>query len=1046
MLPTRLLLLSTLLPIAPLARAQQSFVNWETPHVSPLALSADGTQLYAANTPDGRLEVFDVTGDEPVPLFSVPVGLDPVSVRPRTANEVWVVNHVSDSISVVDLSTRNVVRTIDTDDEPCDVVFAGNPERAFVSCSQFNQVQVFDPSDLTVAPLSVPIEGEEPRAMAVSSDGGTVYVAVFESGNHSTVLGGGLASQATITLNNVVTDPLGPYGGQNPPPNDGAGFTPPLNPNNNAPPAVGLIVKKDVGGNWMDDNNGDWTDLVSGANASRSNRPVGWDVVDNDVVAIDAQTLAVSYVEGLMNICMALAVNPANGRVSVVGTDGTNEIRFEPNLTGVFLRVQLALANATTGAAAVSDLNGHLDYSTGTVAQPMRDQSLGDPRGIVWNAAGDRAYVAGMGSNNVVVIDASGARVGTPVEVGEGPTGIALDDATGRVFVLNKFASSISTIDAATAAETSRTPFHDASPTAIKVGRKHLYGTHETSGLGQIACASCHVDARMDRIGWDLGDPSGDIVSSAGQNRGMGVPGLTTGFTSWHPMKGPMTTQTLQDIIGKEPLHWRGDRNGLEDFNPAFVGLQGDDVELTPTEMQEYEDFLATITFPPNPYREFDNRLSTSLDTGLVSVGRFTPRGTPLPAGDATTGLSRYTNSALDGNLRCVTCHTLPTGMGPDMTWNGSMWTPFPVGPNGERHHGMVSVDGSTQRAIKIPQTRNEIEKDGFSLTAIRSLSGFGVLHDGSIPGIVHFLSSPAFSFNSEQDLANMIAFMMSFAGSDLPDGSVNNIFFPPGTASNDTHAGVGTQTTLVQFAGAPQEQLSVMFAMLNEANAGRVGLIVKSTVGGIQRGAALIGGSMFQLDRAADVLTLSEVWDLAAPGSEQTWTVVPAGSEIRLGIDRDEDGFFDRDELDLGSDPANSESTPDIGNSYCGPAVPNSSGAAASIVASGSPVVANEDLTLLATGMPAGQFGYFLASRTQGFLMPPGSQGNICLSGNIGRFNAVPLIITGPSGSIEVDLTAIPVNPPEAVMPAETWNFQCWFRDVGGTSNFTDGVEILFQ
>ena len=29
-------------------------------------------------------------------------------------------------------------------------------------------------------------------------------------------------------------------------------------------------------------------------------------------------------------------------------------------------------------------------------------------------------------------------------------------------------------------------------------------------------------------------------------------------------MKGPMTTQTMQDIIGHEPLHWRGDRSGLE--------------------------------------------------------------------------------------------------------------------------------------------------------------------------------------------------------------------------------------------------------------------------------------------------------------------------------------------------------------------------------------------------------------------------------------------------------------------------------------------------
>ena len=40
------------------------------------------------------------------------LGLDPVSARPRTATEVWVVNRISDTISIVDLSTMNVVKTL----------------------------------------------------------------------------------------------------------------------------------------------------------------------------------------------------------------------------------------------------------------------------------------------------------------------------------------------------------------------------------------------------------------------------------------------------------------------------------------------------------------------------------------------------------------------------------------------------------------------------------------------------------------------------------------------------------------------------------------------------------------------------------------------------------------------------------------------------------------------------------------------------------------------------------------------------------------------
>ena len=48
-----------------------------------------------------------------------------------------------------------------------------------------------------------------------------------------------------------------------------------------------------------------------------------------------------------------------------------------------------------------------------------------------------------------------------------------------------------------------------------------------------------------------------------------------------HPMKGAMVTQTLQDIINHEPLHWRGDRFGLEEFNGAFPGLLGRATGLT---------------------------------------------------------------------------------------------------------------------------------------------------------------------------------------------------------------------------------------------------------------------------------------------------------------------------------------------------------------------------------------------------------------------------------------------------------------------------------
>ncbi len=105
----------------------------------------------------------------------------------------------------------------------------------------------------------------------------------------------------------------------------------------------------------------------------------------------------------------------------------------------------------------------------------------------------------------------------------------------------------------------------------------------------------------------------------------------------------------------------------------------------------------------------------------------------------------------------------------------------------------------------------------------------------------------------------------------------------------------------------------------------------------------------------------------------------------------------------------------------------------------------------LTANQVPPGEYGYFLASMAVSLVHPAGSQGFLCLGGNIGRYNQPQNIGQGPSFSIQVDLTSMPVNPPLAVQPGDTWHFQAWYRDNSPfpsyyTSDFTDAVAVTFQ
>lgn len=140
---------------------------------------------------------------------------------------------------------------------------------------------------------------------------------------------------------------------------------------------------------------------------------------------------------------------------------------------------------------------------------------------------------------------------------------------------------------------------------------------------------------------------------------------------------------------------------------------------------------------------------------------------------------------------------------------------------------------------------------------------------------------------------------------------------------------------------------------------------------------------------------------------------------------------------------------SPTIGFSVPGcSANPNTGLRTARTLVSGSPAVADNNITLLAVDTAPNQFGIFIVSQDVGFA--PVSGGLLCLGGNLGRLVGPGQIQnSGPGGafSIPLDLGALPQGSVfVSAAPGETWRFQCWFRDTFPPANLGLATEVEFQ
>jgi YVTN family beta-propeller protein len=832
-------------PVSSSFTQSSGFTNFETEPVSPLVLSADGRYLYALNTADDRLEVFAAQGETLNSLAETTVGLRPVALALH-GNEVWVVNHLSDSVSVVDVSNPSrprVTHTLQVGDEPRGIVIAGpKHDHVLVATARRGesltpgvgraQIWIFEAAQPEAPPKILALFGTKPRALAASADGRYVYAAVFLSGNGT----------ATVSGEDAVR----------------LGRTPPVyiaSVPYSAVPKQGAIVQRTDRG-WRDYQNRDWTPAVS------------FELPDYDVFVIDTKSDSPKVVEQISNVGSVLfnmAVQPGSGEIWVSNTEALNFVPYEPRLRAKFAENRITRIFPVSGGDRTKavNLNPHIDHSPAADPLSGRELSLAQPLDLVFQPDGKEAYVAAFGSKKIGVLDAIG-RVVDRIAVGFGPAGLALDSKRQRLYVLNHLDATLSVVNLRTRQAIATVSLrHDPTPDVLKQGRPFLYDATLTSRNGDLSCATCHVFGDLDGLAWDLGDPAGQTIDYPVRLKN--TQPLAEPRQALHPLKGPMVTQSLRGLAATGPFHWRGDRFGnpatpgndvssFKDFNPAFVELLGQGEEIPDSAMDAFARFVLTIRYPPNP----NQRLDRAMDR------------------EQQAGFEFFTGPFLSGagQVNCEGCHNLPLGT-----------------------NRLINFENiQVGRDMKTAHLRNLYQKVGRFNVPGPQVSGFGLLHDGTLDTVVNFLRLDTFFFpgKTEEEKDVTRRFLESYI-----------MAFDTGMAPT-----VGRQLTISDELREKDRQLIDL--LVTRAAAGDCDLTARGWEQKRLRGWLLRNGSFYGDRSDETVLNLEGLLSrYRRHGEPLTITCVPPGDGLRSALDRDLNGHLDGDELLAGSEPVDAHSVP---------------------------------------------------------------------------------------------------------------------------------------
>lgn len=577
------------------------YPDFMSPHSNPILVHGD--RLYVVNTPADTLDIFDAQSLTIVDRINV--GIDPVGLALRPdGKEIWVSNHVSDSVSVVDIGRESAtfhqviatVQEIDWEtkstrfDEPVGIAFASH-KKAYVALSSENKIAVVDVETRRVL-RRLDIPSQDPRALVVRGE--RLYVIPFESNNQTQISGGIGELDGKLKTFDAREHVL----------------------NNNNVLSIGAVV-----------------DIVK--------HP---DIPDRDLYVFDTATdERLATVNSLGTLLYGLTVD-SRGTVYVAQTDARNEANGLAGTKGHGLAEMenRAFLNQITKVVFHEEkarAPEFIDLEPLPPNHPEKRKALATPYAIQISDDDSTLVVSAASSAKVFTVDAQSGDVLGQVLVEAVPRGIALQSGKAgkpfKAWVLNAVANSVSLVDLRDLTEPSvikTVPLEDPTHPMVKAGRI-AFNDALASTTGTFSCESCHPDGHSDQLVWVLDTPISTGGSQIVPRTTMPVRGLRdTAPYHWDgipgdPYGGINTASTRKAVEPNSDIHVAtsstrhlvdgGLATTMKSVSDKTENDGGKPGALTESQRDALAAFILNIPYPPAQRRSYDNVLSKKAVSGF---------------------------------------------------------------------------------------------------------------------------------------------------------------------------------------------------------------------------------------------------------------------------------------------------------------------------------------------------------------------------------------------------------------------------------------------